>query len=46
VKIAIGVVALAAFLAYMLVVGRRAARAGETGDLSEFESGARRIVAG
>jgi len=46
VKIGIGVVALAAFLTYMLVVGRRAARAGETGDLSEFEGGARRIVAG
>ncbi len=46
VKIAIGVLALAAFLFYMLVVGRRAVRAGETGDLTEFEAGDRRVVAG
>ncbi|MCX7521076.1 stage II sporulation protein M [Microbacterium sp. STN6] len=46
VKVGIGAVALAAFLAYMLVLGRRAARAGETGDLDEFEAGAKRIVAG
>jgi len=45
VKIGIGALALAAFLVYMLVVGRRAARAGETGDLSEFSAGARRLVA-
>jgi uncharacterized membrane protein SpoIIM required for sporulation len=45
-KIAIGVAALGAFLAYMLVLGRRAVRAGETGDLTEFEAGARRVVAG
>jgi uncharacterized membrane protein SpoIIM required for sporulation len=45
-KIAIGALALAAFLAYMLVLGRRAVRSGETGDLTEFEAGARRIVAG
>jgi uncharacterized membrane protein SpoIIM required for sporulation len=45
-KISIGVVALGAFLAYMLVLGRRAVRAGETGDLTEFEAGARRVVAG
>ncbi|WP_431246847.1 stage II sporulation protein M [Leifsonia xyli] len=45
-KIAIGALALAAFLTYMLVLGRRAVRAGETGDLTEFEAGARRIVAG
>lgn len=44
-KIAIGALALAAFLFYMLVVGRRAVRLGETGDLSEFDAGARRIVA-
>ncbi|MFF9563377.1 stage II sporulation protein M [Leifsonia sp. NPDC014704] len=44
-KISIGALALAAFLAYMLVLGRRAVRAGETGDLEEFEAGARRIVA-
>jgi uncharacterized membrane protein SpoIIM required for sporulation len=46
VKIGIGALALAAFLFYMLFVGGRAARAGQTGDLDEFESGARRIVAG
>lgn len=45
-KIAIGALALAAFLFYMLVVGRRAVRLGETGDLAEFDAGARRIVAG
>jgi uncharacterized membrane protein SpoIIM required for sporulation len=45
-KIAIGVLALAAFLAYMLILGRRAVRAGETGDLVEFEAGSRRVVAG
>ena len=46
IKIGIGTVAVGAFLFYQWVVGRRAFRAGETGDLSEFESGARRIVAG
>jgi uncharacterized membrane protein SpoIIM required for sporulation len=46
VKIGIGALVLAAFLAYMIVVGGRAARAGETGDVDEFEAGARRIVAG
>jgi uncharacterized membrane protein SpoIIM required for sporulation len=46
VKIGIGALALAAFLFYMLFVGGRASQAGETGDLSEFEAGARRIVAG
>ncbi|MDN4614450.1 stage II sporulation protein M [Leifsonia sp. F6_8S_P_1B] len=45
-KITIGALALAAFLAYMLVLGRRAVRAGETGDLTEFEAGSRRVVAG
>ncbi|WP_025155523.1 stage II sporulation protein M [Leifsonia aquatica] len=45
-KITIGALALAAFLFYMLVVGRRAVRLGETGDLAEFDAGARRIVAG
>ena len=44
-KIAIGALALAAFLVYMLFVGRRAVRLGETGDLAEFDAGARRIVA-
>ena len=46
VKIGIGTVALAAFLFYQWVVGRRAVKAGETGDLDEFESGARQLVAG
>ncbi|WP_150306907.1 stage II sporulation protein M [Planctomonas psychrotolerans] len=46
IKIGIGALALAAFLAYMLILGRRAARAGETGDLLEFEAGSRRLIAG
>ena len=46
IKIGIGTVALAAFLFYQWVIGRRAARAGETGDLDEFEAGARQLVAG
>jgi uncharacterized membrane protein SpoIIM required for sporulation len=46
IKIGIGAAALAAFLFYMVVVGGRAVRAGQTGDLDEFEAGARRIVAG
>jgi uncharacterized membrane protein SpoIIM required for sporulation len=46
VKIGTGALALAAFLVYMLVVGRRAVRLGASGDLDEFEAGARRIVAG
>ncbi|KQV06000.1 stage II sporulation protein M [Leifsonia sp. Root112D2] len=46
VKIGIGALALAAFFVYMLVVGRRAVRAGETGDLDEFEAGARRLIVG
>lgn len=45
-KIGIGAIALGAFLAYLLVFGRRAVQAGETGDLGEFEAGARRITAG
>jgi uncharacterized membrane protein SpoIIM required for sporulation len=44
VKIGIGTLALAAFLVYQWVLGGRAARAGETGDLEEFETGSRRIV--
>ncbi|TFD30212.1 stage II sporulation protein M [Cryobacterium cryoconiti] len=43
VKIGIGAAALLAFLAYMLVLGRRAVRAGETGDLAEFDAGSTRI---
>ncbi|QTX05237.1 stage II sporulation protein M [Agromyces archimandritae] len=46
VKTGIGVLALAAFLVYMLVPGRRAARAGETGDLGGFDAGARVATAG
>ncbi|MCW4384998.1 stage II sporulation protein M [Salinibacterium sp. SYSU T00001] len=45
-KIGIGAAALAVFLAYQWLVGRRAFAAGETGDLEEFEAGARRLVAG
>jgi uncharacterized membrane protein SpoIIM required for sporulation len=46
VKIGIGTIALAGFLFYQWVVGRWAARAGETGDLEEFEAGAKQLVAG
>ncbi|HEU0257264.1 MAG TPA: stage II sporulation protein M [Microbacteriaceae bacterium] len=46
VKVGIGALALAAFLCYMLVLGRRAAEAGDTGDVAEFDAGARRLVAG
>jgi uncharacterized membrane protein SpoIIM required for sporulation len=45
-KLSIGAVALLAFLAYMVVVGGRAARAGETGDLAETDRGATQLVAG
>jgi hypothetical protein len=31
-------------LVYQWVVGRRAFRAGQTGDLGEFDAGARQIV--
>ena len=44
IKIGIGTVALAAVLVYQWVLGRRASRAGVTGDLSEFDAGARQIV--
>ena len=46
VKIGIGALALAAFVFYMVFVGGRAARAGETGDLSESEAGTPVLVAG
>ncbi|GGD35423.1 membrane protein [Microbacterium faecale] len=46
IKIGIGAIALGVFLAYMLIVGRRAVRAGETGDLTEYEAGTSRLVAG
>lgn len=45
VKIGIGTIALAAFLGYQWIAGRRAARAGERGDLGEVQAGARQIVA-
>ncbi len=45
-KIGIGAAALGVFLWYMLVVGRRAAQGGETGDLVEFEAGTPKLVAG
>jgi uncharacterized membrane protein SpoIIM required for sporulation len=46
VKIGIGTVALVAFLLYQWVQGGRAYRAGETGDLDEFEAGAKQLIAG
>lgn len=46
IKIGIGAAALGVFLIYMLVVGGRAARSGETGDLVEYEAGTPRLVAG
>ncbi|TQM63378.1 stage II sporulation protein M [Klugiella xanthotipulae] len=46
VKIGIGLCAFGLFLAYMLVLGGRAVRAGETGDLDEFEAGATQLTAG
>ncbi len=46
VKIGLGAAALGVFLAYMLGVGRVAARAGETGDLTEYEAGTPRLVVG
>nr|WP_276582365.1 stage II sporulation protein M [Cellulomonas sp. RIT-PI-Y] len=46
VKIGIGAVALAGFWTYTIVLGRRAVRAGETGDLSEDEAGYTVAVAG
>ncbi|MDX2377044.1 stage II sporulation protein M [Microbacterium sp. LRZ72] len=46
VKIGIGAAALGVFLFYMLWVGGRATRAGETGDLTEAERGTPTLVAG
>lgn len=46
IKIGIGAAALAVFLIYMIVIGGRAHRRGETGDLVEFEAGTPRLVAG
>lgn len=46
VKIGIGAAALGVFLAYMLLIGRRAVRRGETGDLVEYEAGTPTLFAG
>ncbi|MFS0852484.1 stage II sporulation protein M [Microbacterium sp. 179-I 3D4 NHS] len=46
VKIGIGAAALAVFLVYMVVIGGRAHRRGQTGDLVEYEAGTPRLVAG
>lgn len=46
VKVGIGATALAVFLFYMLVVGRKATVLGETGDLTEHEAGTSELVAG
>jgi uncharacterized membrane protein SpoIIM required for sporulation len=46
IKIGIGSVALAAFLFYQWGVGRPAYRAGQTGDLEEFDAGARQLTSG
>lgn len=45
-KIGIGAAALALFLFYMIVVGGRAYRRGETGDLTEYEAGTPTLTAG
>ena len=45
-KIGIGALALGAFVAYFLVLGRRAVLAGETGDLARFDAGSRSIAEG
>jgi len=46
IKIGIGAAALAVFLVYMLLIGGRAVRRGETGELTEYEAGTPRLVAG
>lgn len=46
IKIGIGALALGIFLFYMLFVGRRAVRRGETGDVTEYEAGTSTLVAG
>jgi len=43
-KIGIGTLALVAVLLYQWVLGRRAYRAGHTGDLDEVDAGARQLV--
>jgi hypothetical protein len=44
-KIGIGTFALLLFLSYQWILGRRAYRRGETGDLEEFEAGATQLTA-
>ncbi len=44
-RIAIGVLALGAFWAYTIIVGSRAARAGRTGSLGEYDSGHHQLTA-
>lgn len=46
VKIALGALALGVFLFYMLIVGRRAVRRGQTGDLDEDDVGQTELVTG
>lgn len=46
IKIGIGAIALASYLAYSLVLGRRAYRAGHDGDLTEHDAGYRNVYAG
>lgn len=45
-RVTVGAVAAAGFLGYVLVCGRRARRAGETGDLAAEETGDQRPTAG
>lgn len=45
-KIVIGAIVLAGFWTYVYVLGRRAVRAGATGDLAEHEAGATVVTAG
>lgn len=45
-KIVLGAIALGVFLVYMLVIGRRAAQKGESGDLTEYEAGTPTLIAG
>jgi uncharacterized membrane protein SpoIIM required for sporulation len=46
IKIGIGTLALLIFLSYQWILGRKAYRSGRTGDLDEFEAGAKQITAG
>lgn len=46
IKIGIGTIALLIFLWYQWILGRKAHRLGETGDLEEFEAGAKQLTAG